>query len=253
MNELAPWEGHRERLRQRAVSEGFDALHDYQIIELLLCYVVPRADVSELAKALVSRFGSATDVLASPREALLEFAGMTGPMAEWLVMTGELLSAYERVDPLSLFRIWRFRDLMDLLAPVWRGVPAPQSWMIFTDYEGRILMRMEICQSLHWADAQHAMEMVQAALSVQARSAFLLLFNGVEPPELADWEQDYLLALSRTLRAIGVELMDCVMVGEAGMVSLNAQGRMAQIERESTRMELHENYRRQGYAEGNRE
>lgn len=243
MKERESWEGHRDRLRTRAVSEGFDALRENQMIELLLCYAVPRADVSDVAKALIDRFGAVTRVLEADRQALMAVPGVTTGMANWLLMTGELLSAYERVDPMSPYRIWRFMDVAHLLGPAWREAPAPSSQMLFTDFEGRLLMQSEICASLNWADPRYGAEIVREALSIQAKNAFLVLYAGAEPLELAKWELDYLVALSRTLRAIGVELLDCVMVGEAGMRSMSREGRMDQVARESERMELHEHYR----------
>ena len=243
MKEHESFEGHRERLRKRALSEGFDVLRENQIIELLLCYAVPRVDVSDVAQALTQRFGAVTHVLEAPREALLEVPGVTKGMADWLCMTGELLRAYSAVDPLSSNRIWCFADVSRLLGRFWHDVPAPQCRMYYTDFEGRLLMQSILCHSLGWADPQHATEIVREALSIQAKNAFLVLFIGPELPHMPKWELDYLVSLSRTLRAIGVELLDCVLVGEGGMLSLSREGKMDQISRESTRLELHENYR----------
>ena len=248
MPDREPWEGHRDRLRRRALQEGFDVLRENQLIELLLCYAVPRVDVSGVAKALTDRFGTAPHVLAADRDALLSVPGVTGTMADWLLMTGELLHAYQRVDPMSPPRIWCFQDVSRLIAPLWPKVPAPQTWMLYTDFEGRVLMQSAICDSLGWAYPQITVQVMQEALSIQAKSAVLVLFAGAEPLELEDWEMDYLLAMSRTLRAIGVELLDCVMVGHADMVSLNCEGKMHKIVGESQHLDLHESYRGGHYA-----
>ena len=72
MKERESWEGHRDRLRTRAVSEGFDALRENQMIELLLCYAVPRADVSDVAKALIDRFGGDSQAF---RERMIGLSG----------------------------------------------------------------------------------------------------------------------------------------------------------------------------------
>ena len=242
MPDREPWEGHRDRLRRRATQEGFDALRENQLIELLLCYAVPRVDVSGVSKALTDRFGAVTRVLAADREALMSVPGMTRAMADWLLMTGELLHAYERVDPMSPPRIWRFVDVSKLLYPLWPKVPAPQSWMLYTDFEGRLLMQSVLCDSLAWADPQIAIQIVQEAMCIQAKNAILVLFAGTEPLELEKWELDYLLALSRTLRAIGVELLDCVLTGDQGMVSLCCEGKLQKLFEETDRLELHENY-----------
>lgn len=49
--------GHRDRLRERFAQNGFDGFHDYEIIELLLTYAIPRVDVKPIAKQLLKVFG----------------------------------------------------------------------------------------------------------------------------------------------------------------------------------------------------
>ena len=55
--------GHRERLRERVRKAGFQALHDYEALELMLFRTFPRGDVKPLAKALLQRFGSLSGAL----------------------------------------------------------------------------------------------------------------------------------------------------------------------------------------------
>ena len=48
---------HRKRLRERFLKTGFDGLQDYEALELLLTYALPRKDVKPLAKTLIARCG----------------------------------------------------------------------------------------------------------------------------------------------------------------------------------------------------
>ncbi len=57
--------GHRERLRERFLTGGADALPDYELLELLLTLARPRVDCKPLAKALIKRFGSFAGVMAA--------------------------------------------------------------------------------------------------------------------------------------------------------------------------------------------
>lgn len=50
------YEGYRNRLRQRFLNSGFEGFHDYEILELLLTYAIPRKDTKPVAKALITRF-----------------------------------------------------------------------------------------------------------------------------------------------------------------------------------------------------
>jgi hypothetical protein len=57
-DEIEYTEGHRERLRARYRHVGEAALQDYELLELLLTYAIPRRDSKLLAKELVERFGT---------------------------------------------------------------------------------------------------------------------------------------------------------------------------------------------------
>ena len=68
--------GHRQRLRERFLKSGPDALPDYEMLELLLFQADPRRDTKPVAKMLLRRFGSFSEVIsAEPRE-LKEVSGV---------------------------------------------------------------------------------------------------------------------------------------------------------------------------------
>ena len=72
------YHGHRARLRKRFLQGGAGALQDYELLELLLTYAIPCADVKPLAKQLITHFGSFPRVLDASPEALMEVTGVTG-------------------------------------------------------------------------------------------------------------------------------------------------------------------------------
>ncbi len=55
--------GHRDRLRQRFVQGGVEALQEYELLELILFTVIPRRDVKPLAKDLIQKFGNFSAVV----------------------------------------------------------------------------------------------------------------------------------------------------------------------------------------------
>ena len=68
--------GHRARLRARFLADDSAATPDYELLELLLFYALPRIDPKSLAKALMSRYGSLAAVLAAPVGELRKFEGI---------------------------------------------------------------------------------------------------------------------------------------------------------------------------------
>ncbi len=69
--------GHRDRLRQRFLKGGVDALQDYELLELILFMAIPRQDVKPLAKDLLSRFGGFAGVMNAPVEELMKVKGLS--------------------------------------------------------------------------------------------------------------------------------------------------------------------------------
>ncbi|BAU22780.1 DNA repair protein RadC [Caldimicrobium thiodismutans] len=62
--------GHRERLRKRLMQFGSEGLQEYEIVELLLTYVLPQKDVKPIAKELLNKFGSIKGIFDAKEEEL---------------------------------------------------------------------------------------------------------------------------------------------------------------------------------------
>lgn len=76
MQEDPSYLGHRQRLKERFLrAEGSD-MADYEALELLLIYAIPRRDVKPLAKKLIKEFGSFAGVISAPIQRLIEVEGI---------------------------------------------------------------------------------------------------------------------------------------------------------------------------------
>jgi len=68
--------GHRERLRERFAKHGLTGFHDYEVLELLLTYAIPRVDVKPLGKALLKEFGTLAGVFDATVQERTQVAGI---------------------------------------------------------------------------------------------------------------------------------------------------------------------------------
>lgn len=76
VEEKPHYHGHRQRLRDKfLVSLGKD-MPDYEFLELLLTFAIPRRDVKPLAKDLIKKFGNFNEVISAPIEKLQEVEGL---------------------------------------------------------------------------------------------------------------------------------------------------------------------------------
>ena len=87
--------GHRERLKARFLETGLDSFTDVQALELLLFYAIPQKDTNPIAHALLGRFGSLSQVLDAPLEALKKVPGISDHSASLLRLVTELARFYQ--------------------------------------------------------------------------------------------------------------------------------------------------------------
>src|SRR3984893_14319953 len=218
--EVPHYVGHRDRLKDRFRDAGPDALPDYELLELILFQVTRRADTKPLAKALLTRFGSFSEVLAAPEARLLEVSGIGEPVAHHLKVTHAAARRFAR-DPV------RKRPLLDS----WTAVidhcraamayePIEQFRILFLDKKN-MLIADEVQQS---GTVDHTpvypREVVKRALELSA-TAIILVHNhpsGDPTPSRADIEMtQQIIAVASPL---GIAVHDHIIVGKDGHASL---------------------------------
>ena len=82
--------GHRERVRKKFLENGFNGLEDYEILELLLFYVIPRKDTKAIAKELIKKFKTLANVLKADTLELKTIDGLGDVAITFLKMIGAL-------------------------------------------------------------------------------------------------------------------------------------------------------------------
>ena len=80
--------GHRARLRKKFL-EG--KLTEYEILELLLTYAIPRCDVRMLSRQLYKKYGNIQKLLSAPYESLIENNGVKENTAVFFKVIHNLL------------------------------------------------------------------------------------------------------------------------------------------------------------------
>ena len=70
------YHGHRARLKQRFKIAGPVALADYELLEMLLFFSIPRSDTKVIAKEMIKKFKNLHAVMESSERLLLEIKGV---------------------------------------------------------------------------------------------------------------------------------------------------------------------------------
>jgi DNA repair protein RadC len=222
--EPAHFVGHRERLRTRFLAGGAEAMPDYELMELALFAAVPRRDVKPLAKALIGHFGSFAEVIAAPRERLLEIDGVSDGIATQLkiIEAAALRLSQARVLGRPVLSSWQ--ALIDYCAAAMARGQKEEFRVLFLDRKN-VLIADEV-QSSGTIDHTpvYPREIVKRALELGA-SAVILVHNhpsGDPAPSRADIEMTRDVA--EAAKALRIAIHDHVIVGRSGHASFKALG-----------------------------
>ncbi|MDR0486371.1 MAG: DNA repair protein RadC [Elusimicrobiota bacterium] len=86
--------GHRQRLRDKAKTIGLKNMPEYEILEYMLTFTLPRIDTKETAKKLIENFGSLKQVLDAKEEDLIKFKGIKGQTISFIGFLKEYAALY---------------------------------------------------------------------------------------------------------------------------------------------------------------
>ncbi len=227
MSDEAPHEhGHRERLRERALSGGLGPLPDYEVLELVLFRSIPRRDVKELAKALIRRFGSLAGVLAARPAELATVRGVGEAVALDLKLVHEAAQRIGREAVRDRPVISSWTALLDYVRTAIQHEPREQFRVLFLDKKNQLILD----ELMSTGTVDHApvypREVVRRALELSA-SALILVHNhpsGDPSPSAADIAVTKEVVAAAKTMAIAVH--DHLIVGRHGVESLKGRGLM---------------------------
>ncbi|MBI3678113.1 MAG: DNA repair protein RadC [Proteobacteria bacterium] len=218
------YHGHRERLRGRFLKAGADAMPDYELLELVLFAALPRRDVKPLAKSLLARFGSFADVIAAPRERLMEVERIgESVIAQFKIVEAAAL----RLSKTSLLGrpvLSSWNALVDYCTAAMGRSPREEFRVLFLDRKN-VLIADEV-QNKGTVDHTpvYPREILKRALELGA-SAVILAHNhpsGDPTPSRADIEMTREIVAAA--KALKIAVHDHIVVGRGGTVSFKAMG-----------------------------
>lgn len=212
---------HRKRLRerfQRANAEGF---HDYELLELLLTYAIPRVDVKPPAKALLKRFKTLGGVLDASQAELESVRGLGASSAVMIRLVKRLMSAY-------LDEQIHHRDILsspeavrDFARIKLAGLAHEAFMVIFLDVKNHVIDHEVLHEGTVDRAVVYPRRIIEAALAHHA--AGLILSHNHPSGDPAPSQEDKRLTRSvvEAARTVEIRVLDHLIVGRAGYFSFH--------------------------------
>lgn len=214
--------GHRQRLRKRFMDGGGDAVADYELLELILFLAVPRQDTKPIAKALIERFGGFAEAVSAAPTAMKEVPGVGDAVVVALktVAAGAERLAKEEASAAPVLS--SFQSVVDYCRVAMARRQVEQFRVLFLDKQN-VLIRDEV-QHEGTIDQTPAYprEVARRALEVGATAVVLAHNHPSGDPTPSKADVDLTKAIAKAGEAVGVQVLDHVIVGRKGHVSLKA-------------------------------
>jgi DNA repair protein RadC len=213
--------GHRERVRERFLKVGGEAFTDVELLEAVLHIVVPRRDTKKLAKELINRFGSFSDVFAAPPAQLREFRllGDTTIAHLKVLQAAAQRFARDKVDRQNpILSSWS--ELLDYCRTTMAYESVEQFRILFLDKKNRLIADEVQQRGTVDHTPVYTREIIKRALEHGA-TALILLHNhpsGDPAPSTADVRMTR--EIINAAQPIGITIHDHVIIGRSGHASM---------------------------------
>ena len=217
-------EGHRQRLRARYRLSGEAALQDYELLELLLTFAIPRRDTKLLAKTLLERFGSLARVFEAELASLEEIEGIGPQAAILLSLIRPLATRFLTEVPTARTMLRSTGEAATYFQAKLKGLQEEEVHVAFVNAKNAVtatecLQRGTVDQS-----AVYIRKVIERALAHKAIS-FILAHNhpsGDSTPSSQDREITH--ALNAAATTVDVRFLDHLIIGDGPPFSFKAAG-----------------------------
>ncbi|MCB1680574.1 MAG: DNA repair protein RadC [Alphaproteobacteria bacterium] len=218
--------GHRQRLRERFLKSGPDALADYELLELLLFQAIPRRDVKPLAKALLKAFGSLPAVLNAPVSELLKISGISENTAISVKTVTALSNRMLRqeLNEKPILNSWA--KLLDYCRSTMAHEIREHFRIIFLNKKNELLAD-EIQQS---GTVDHTpaypREIMKRALEIGATALILVHNHPSGDPKPSQADIDMTREIVQAAKTFNIIIHDHIIIARKGHTSLRNEGLM---------------------------
>ena len=216
--------GHRQRMREKLLGRGPEALADYEVLEMLLFAAFRDGDTKPLAKALINRFGSFAKVLAAPPDALMAAPdiGLHAAAAVKIVQAAAMRMMQAELLEQPLLNNWE--RLMGYLTAALSREKIEQFRVLFLDSKNRLIADEAQARGTVNYTPVYPREVVKRALELHA-TALILVHNhpsGDPTPSRADIEMT--AAVKGAAAVLEIVVHDHLILGNGRWTSFRREG-----------------------------
>lgn len=216
--------GHRGRLKARFAEHGLEGFHDYEVLELLLMYAIPRKDVKPIAKRLLAQFSTLAGVFDAQVQALQSVEGLGAESASFFKLLkashSQYLSSELAEKPMlaspDVVKAWLRVQLQEKSIEYFGA--------LFADQQNRCISSEILFEGTIDRAAVYPRTLIKRALELDAKA--IIVFHNHPGGTTQASEQDIQLTrqLMEACSVLDIKLLDHFLLAGKEVLSFQAQG-----------------------------
>ncbi len=221
--------GHRDRVREKYITNGLDGFADHEVLELLLFYANKRGDTNPIAHRLIERFGSLSAVLEASYDDLTEIEGIGNTAATLLTLVPQLFRRYTCDKADKTRSITNADEAKSFLAPRFFGLSSENVGIICLDSQCRVNNFAFVSEGSLTLAQIDTRKVAQLALRNNAASIIIAHNHpgGIATPSRNDVEATKMLI--NALGLINIKVADHIIVSDDDSFSMASHSKFAPI------------------------
>lgn len=208
-------EGHRKRLREKFLRSGLPALHDYEIVELLLTLGTPRRDCKEQAKSAIKKFKGLRGVLSASLDELTEIKEIGRINAFGIKLFQEISERYLKEKILNKkIPLKSSKEVFDYLFQSMSKEKIEVFKVLFLDGKNKLIEPEDLFRGSLNSSAVYPREIMKKAIKYNA-SGLIFVHNhpsGDSSPSESDKEiTENLISAGKVMQ---IKVLDHIIIGD---------------------------------------
>ncbi|PID27852.1 MAG: hypothetical protein CSB55_07325 [Candidatus Cloacimonadota bacterium] len=215
---------HKERLRKAYEMSGLEGFHDYEVLELVLSYCIIRKDTKKIAKALLKKFGSFSEIVAAPLEMITQTEGVGIRTAVYLKLLKDANTYFMREELIGSVNLSSSEAVFKFLYNYYKCMKHEEFKVIYLNSQNIVIYEKTMFKGTLNEAHVYVREIVEKALLLKAVA--VILVHNHPSGNINPSNQDIIVTnkIKKALNLIDVRTLDHLIIGDNSYCSFADKG-----------------------------
>ncbi len=214
-------DGHRKRTKEKILETPTENIQDYQLLECLLFYSIPRMDVKPLAYSLINHFGSVDGVLSASIDDLTKIDGIGENTASLIKLSKKICERAAINKNKSTTKITNYIDASQYVRNIIQHSDVEKFLIVTLSNNMHVISNSVIAQGYSNHAKIEPYKIVNRALNDKATSIIIAHNHPYGQPIPSQADIDFTLKIISLLQPMKIKLCDHIIVGERDCCSMS--------------------------------